>query len=116
MKPFEIAETYIQLRKKCVPTSWADTVLRINELLFAPLLVLFLLFTRNLDLMMAFSSASRIYESWTDWIAYHNPRFDVQTMFLTTMAVGGPFIRTNDPTYMPYVFADAVTRTELRSA
>jgi hypothetical protein len=25
--------------------------------------------------------------------------------------VGGPFIRTNDMAYMPYVFADAVVRT-----
>lgn len=112
MTPFEIAETYIQLRTKCVPTSWADTVLQLNELLFAPLLVLFLLFTGGLDLMMAFSSCMRIYESWTDWIAYNNLRFVVQTMFLKTMAMGGPFIRTNDPTYMPYVFADAVTRAE----
>jgi hypothetical protein len=109
---FEVAETYIQLRKKCVPTSWADTVMQTNELLFAPLLLLFLLFTGNLDIFMAFSSASRIYEAWTDWIAYNNLRFAVQTMFLKTVAMGGPFIRTNDPTYMPYVFADAVTRSE----
>jgi hypothetical protein len=112
MTPFEVAETYIQLRKKCVPASWADTVLLINELLFAPLLFLFLFLTGNLDIFMAFSSASRIYEAWTDWIAYNNLRFVVQTMFLKTARVGGPFIRTNDPTYMPYVFADAVMRTE----
>jgi hypothetical protein len=116
MTPFEVAETYIQLRTKCVPTSWADTVLRINELLCAPLLILFLLFSGSLDIFMAFSSASRIYESWTDWIAYNNLRFEVQTMFLQTMAAGGPFIRTNDPTYMPYVFADAVMRTQPRWA
>ena len=112
--PFEIAEAYIQLRKKCVPKSWADTVLQLNELLFAPLLVLFLFFTGGLDLMMAFSSAMRIYESWTDWIAYNNLRFVVQMMYLKTMAAGGPFIRTNDPTYMPYVLADAVMRIEHR--
>lgn len=112
--PFEVAESYLQLRTKCVPTTWADTVLRINELLIAPLVMLFLLFTGNLDIFMAFSSLSKLYEAWTDWIAYHNLRFAVQTMFLTTMAAGGPFIRTNDPTYMPYVFADAVMRTEPR--
>lgn len=113
--PFTIAESYIQLRTKCVPKTWADTVLRINELLVAPLLCLFLLFTGGLDIFTGFSSLSRIYESWTDWIAYNNLRFVVQTMFLKTMAMGGPFIRTNDPTYMPYVFADAVMRTELHS-
>jgi hypothetical protein len=36
---------------------------------------------------------------------------EVQLMFLHMAKVGGPFIRTNDLTYMPYVFADAVVRT-----
>ncbi len=109
---FEVAESYIQLRTKCVPTTWADTVLRINELLVAPLLFLVLLFTGRMDIFMAVSSLSKLYEAWTDWIAYNNLRFVVQTMFLKTMAMGGPFIRTNDPAYMPYVYADAVTRSE----
>lgn len=112
--PFTIAETYIQLRKKCVPTTWADTVLRFNELVVAPIVLLFFLFSGTLDIFMAFSSLSKLYESWTDWIAYNNLRFVVQTMFLKTMLAGGPFIRTNDPTYMPYVFADAVMRVESR--
>ncbi len=115
MTPFELAETYIQLRKKCVPTTWADTALLVNELLFAPILFCFLLFTGNLDIFMGFSSLSRIYEAWMDWIRYNDARFLVQDMFLVTMSAGGPFIRTNDPQYMPYVFADAVTRTQLRS-
>lgn len=112
MTPFEVAETYIQLRRKCVPTTWADTVLQLNELVVAPLLLLVVLFTGSLDLMMAVSSCMKIYEAWTDWIAYNNLRFVMQTMALKTMAAGGPFIRTNDPTYMPYVFADAVMRIE----
>lgn len=110
--PFTVAEEYIQLRKKCVPKTWADTILRFNELIIAPIVLLFFLFTGTLDVFMAFSSLSRLYESWTDWVAYNNLRFVVQSMFLKTMWMGGPFIRTNDPEYMPYVFADAVMRGE----
>jgi hypothetical protein len=35
-------------------------------------------------------------------------------MYLKTMQIGGPFIVTNDPEYIPYVFADAVTRHDMR--
>jgi hypothetical protein len=113
--PFVIAEEYIQLRKKCVPKTWADAILRFNELVVAPFVLLFLVFSGSLDIFMAVSSLSKLYESWREWISYNNLRFDVQSMFLRTMVVGGPFIRTNDPDYMPYVFADAVMRTEPRS-
>jgi hypothetical protein len=37
-------------------------------------------------------------------------KLEVQQMFLTTMVHGGPRIVTNDPDYMPYVYADAVFR------
>jgi hypothetical protein len=38
----------------------------------------------------------------------------MQRMELQARRVGGPFISTNDPTYMPYVWADAVTRPQRR--
>jgi hypothetical protein len=37
-------------------------------------------------------------------------------MFLYSQSVGGPFIVTNDTTYMPYVFADAVYRVPVGMA
>ena len=37
-------------------------------------------------------------------------------MFLYSQSVGGPFIVTNDPIYMPYVFADAVYRVPVGMA
>lgn len=112
--PFTLAEDYIQLRRKCVPASWMDTAMQCNELLLAPVVLLFLFFTGSLDVIMALSSLSKLYESWSEWCRFEHLRFVVQDMFLTTMSAGGPFIRTNDPEYMPYVFADAVMRVAQR--
>ena len=55
----------------------------------------------------------KTYQVWKDYTEYTSLRFEVQNMMLYCQVVGGPFIVTNDPTYMPYVYADAVQRTSL---
>jgi hypothetical protein len=110
MKAFEVAERYIQLRRKWAPKSRADVMQRINDLILSPLITIFLLLSRQGDLWMAISGIVSVFFAWKEWLEYQSLRFQVQHMFLHTAAVGGPFIRTNDPEYMPYVFADAVYR------
>lgn len=60
------------------------------------------------------SSTMTVYSAWSEWIKYNNLKLDVQQMFLSTMSSGGPQIVTNDPDYMPYVYADAVFRLNER--
>lgn len=112
--PFQIAERYIQLRKRCASPSWGDTVLQWNELIVGPILCIFSIFIGTSDLFGSVSSAIACYTAWSQWIEYNTVRLDVQQMFLTTMITGGPHIVTNDPTYMPYVYADAVIRASHR--
>jgi len=113
-KPFEIAERYINLRKRCLPESWGDTILYFNEMVMGPLITVFLLFMGSRDVLMVFSAITRAYSAWSDWEEYHVLRSKVQEMFLITMKNGGPKITTNDMTYLPYVFADAVVRLNER--
>ena len=108
--PFQLAERYIQLRKLCVSQTWGDTVMRFNEMIIAPIMTLFFVFARDRDLFATASSAIAVYRAWSEWIEYHDVRLKVQMMFLKMMAYGGPHIVTNDPDYMPYVYADAVIR------
>jgi hypothetical protein len=108
--PFVVAERYIQLRKVCVPDSWADTVTLFNDMILMPLITLFLLFVGLGDPIVLFTTTLKTYQVWKDYCEYTDLRFKVQQMFFICQAVGGPFIVTNDPTYMPYVFADAVVR------
>jgi hypothetical protein len=107
---FQTAERYIELRKKCVSQAWVDTIMRFNEMVIAPIITLFFIFTGNTDIFAILSSSVSVYRAWSEWLEYSDLRFEVQDMFLKTMASGGPQIVTNDPDYMAYVYADAVFR------
>lgn len=110
MTPFEIAERFIQLRKICRPLSIAETLTRISDMILMPMIIVFLMILKKSDIFMVVSAVTKAYQSWKTWFEYTDLRFQIQRMYLHTASVGGPFIVTNDPTYMPYVFADAVYR------
>jgi hypothetical protein len=110
-KPFQTADRYIQLKKKCDPKTWFETATLISDMIVMPLITLFFIFSGQADPMTAAMTALKAYQVWKDYTEYTILQFEVQSMFLYCQTVGGPFIVTNDPTYMPYVFADAVQRT-----
>ena len=112
--PFATAERFLQLQKICASPSWGDTAIRFNEMIVAPMVAIFCALTGDKDLFMLGSAAMTAHRAWTEWLEYQSLRFEIQRMYLATMASGGPQIVTNDPTYMPYVFADAVTRLKKR--
>jgi len=109
-QPFKTAERYIQLRKVYAPISWAESITRMNDMILMPIISFFLLFIRAEDVITVGFTLIKAYQVWKEFTEYTQLRFDVQRMFLYSQSVGGPFIVTNDPTYMPYVFADAVYR------
>lgn len=53
------------------------------------------------------------YNAWVGFLEFSELRYWLQLTYLKTMLLGGPFITTNDPEYLPYVYADAVTRLEM---
>ena len=85
-------------------------MIQINEMILAPLISLTFLGLQSLDLVSALTSALSVYRAWSRWIEYSSLRFEMQRMYLQTMSYGGPQIVTNDPEYLPYVYADAVVR------
>jgi hypothetical protein len=109
--PFKTAEDYIQLRKKYTPNTWAETMTIMSDMIIMPVIALFLLLTNQVDIFLLVSTVVKAYQCWVEYEHYMNLQSQVQMMFLHMSRVGGPFIRTNDMAYMPYVFADAVVRT-----
>jgi hypothetical protein len=85
-------------------------MIRLNEMLIAPLISCFFLFLGEGDFLMIVSAATTAYRAWSEWIEFEDLRFQVQNMYLLTMAAGGPFISTNDTDYQAFVYADAVVR------
>lgn len=106
---FKTAERFLVLQKKCRPQSWADTIRRINEMILTPLITLFFIFTKQADLLSIIPSVFSTVQAWREWLDYQEHRFAIQRMYMKTMQLGGPNIRTNDMTYMPYVFAHTLT-------
>ena len=114
-KPFQVAERYIHLRKKCAPSTWTDTFHLMSDMILMPILTLFLLFSRLADPLTVGMNALKSFQVWKDYIEYTSLRFEVQRMLVYCQSVGGPFIVTNDTAYMPYVYADAVQRGMAKS-
>jgi len=111
MSSFAIAEQYIQLKRKCLPKSWADTILRINEMILTPLITICLFFIGESGILSILPVLVHTYRAWKEWTQFSDLRFKMQKMYLQTLLLGGPFIVTNDPEYLPYVYADAITRS-----
>jgi hypothetical protein len=112
--PFAIAERYIQLRSIYAPESWGDVMMRINELILTPLITIFFIFLDGSDFMTVLPAFANTVRNWISFLDYQRLRFVMQRMYLQTMVMGGPFIVTNDPKYLPYVYADAVVRRDMR--
>jgi hypothetical protein len=87
-----------------------------NDMILIPIISFFLLLIHAEDLITVAFTMMKSYQVWKEFTEYTDLRFQVQRMFLYSQSVGGPFIVTNDPTYMPYVFADAVYRVPVGMA
>lgn len=87
-------------------------MVRLNEMLLAPILAFFFAFLGQGGFMKVISAATTAHKAWSEWIEFQDLRFQVQRLYLVSTMVGGPFIRTNDPEYEPYVYADAVVRAQ----
>lgn len=106
--PFRIAEQLVQSQRD---TSWVHTLESIKDRILLPWMVLYFILRGNPSLVMTVSTLFRAYQSWRSFLSLQEARFTLQRMKMYSILVGGPFITTNDPTYMPYVYADAVMRT-----
>lgn len=84
--------------------------MRINELIITPLITIFFILIEEIDFIGVISALFSTVRAWMDYMKFCTLRFDMQMMYLQTMRMGGPFISTNDPDYLPYVYADAVVR------
>ena len=103
---FQTAERYIQLSNTWEATDAYSRIKHINEMILMPLIAAIMS-----DPLFFFTS---FMTAWGAWVEYAELTFTMQRMQLEAVRRGGPFIVTNDPTYMPYVWADAVTRKRVR--
>ena len=111
---FQTAERYIQLTKVWETDEWVPLIKHINEMILMPLIAFFSYCAGYSDIRFCLSTFVGATSAWTEYAEFVELKFVMQRMELQARRVGGPFISTNDPTYMPYVWADAVTRLSAR--
>jgi len=107
---FQTAERYIQLSNVWETGEWVPLIKHINEMILMPLIAFFSYSVGYSDVMFCLTTAVGAMNAWSDYTEFIELKFAMQRMELQARRIGGPFISTNDPTYMPYVWADAVTR------
>ena len=111
---FQTAERYITLSASWDTPEFYPRIKHINEMILMPLIA-FITYSMNLsDPLFFFTSFMTAWGAWVEYAEYVELSFTMQRMQLEAYRRGGPFIVTNDPTYMPYVWADAVTREQVR--
>jgi len=108
--PFKVADRFIAIRDICLPPTWTSQMQRLSDMIVMPLITLCLFFTGSSDIFVLLSTAATTYRVWAEWVEYTELRFVMQRMRMRMAQVKGPFIVTNNPKYMPYVWADAVVR------
>lgn len=111
---FQTAERYIQLSNVWETGEWVPLIKHINEMILMPLIAFFSYSVGYSDVMFCLTTAVGAMNAWSDYTEFIELKFAMQRMELQARRIGGPFISTNDPTYMPYVWADAVTRVSAR--
>ena len=107
---FQTAERYITLSTSWDTTEFYPRIKHINEMILMPLIAFFSYWMDYSDIMFCLSTFASAMSAWTEYAEFVELKFTMQRMQLQARRAGGPFIVTNDPTYMPYVWADAVTR------
>ena len=89
-------------------------MIQMNELVITPFITIALVLLEKLDFLSVLSTAFRTVQAWMEWLEYNDLRFQMQQMYLLTMQTGGPQIVTNDPKYLPYVYAHSVVTHGMR--
>jgi hypothetical protein len=68
------------------------------------------LYTKKLPSMLSLFGLIKAFQLWTEWYEYKNVKSRVVEWKHIVDASGGPFISTNDTSYMSYVYADGMQR------
>jgi len=108
---FEKAEEYISLHAKFNPESFISKVSLWIEMVAGPLMTIVMaIIEQKPPSMFSMLSFYNCLNTWLDWFDYKQLQYEVGEWIKIVRSIGGPFIRTNDPLYQPYVYADNMQR------
>jgi hypothetical protein len=103
---FTLAHEHIDLEKIFLPEDLLDFCVLLFDLILYPVWILFSGQPSVMDMFPLLKCG----QLWRDLFRYQELSAELWYWKIIVKLVGGPWISTNDPTYHPLVYADAMTR------
>ena len=105
---FVEADEFIELAKTFAETSWWTML----DMVFPVIGLVHCVMAKSLPDIFFFLNVYKSMKLWIQWFRYRELKHQINEWREIVNAVGGPYISTNDPTYLPYVFADGMQRLQ----
>jgi hypothetical protein len=105
-KYFALADEYIGLQQLFKTDTFYEKLSLFMELVGSFLMSL-LFRSSSMNLSVSFY---KTFMKWKEYIRYLNLKEQISEWKQIIKSVGGPYISTNDETYLPYVYADGMQR------
>ena len=104
---FAEAELFVTLTEKFLVPSWETWF----EMILSPVfMIIMCVATRSPPDILSAMSTYKTIQVWIEWFKYRAVRARLIQWKQIVDASGGPFISTNNPNYMAYVYADGMQR------
>ena len=104
---FAEAEDFVTLTEKFLVPGWDVWF----EMILSPLImVLMCIYTRSPPDILSAMSIYKTIQIWLEWLKYKTVKARLMEWKQIVDASGGPFISTNNPNYLAYVYADGMQR------
>ncbi len=107
-KYFVEADEFVELAKTFMSISWWT----ILDMLFPIVGIVHCIVTKSLPDIFFILSVYKSVQLWIQLFRFYALKRQIIEWREIVNATGGPFISTNDPTYLPYVFADGMQRLQ----
>jgi hypothetical protein len=108
---FAKAEEYVTLQKEFIKESLFEIILFwVDTIIYPAFQILSLLWKRELPSMFSVFSFQKTFDKWVRWFRFKTLSSELKEWVEIVKSVNGPFIRTNDPDYHVFVYADGMQR------
>jgi hypothetical protein len=107
-KYFNEADEFVHLAETYAPLSWWTLM----DMWFPLVTLVGCILTKSFPDLFFVLGVYKAMNLWVGYFRFHALKKQIVEWRDIVDAYGGPFIATNNPTYLPYVFADGMQRLQ----
>jgi hypothetical protein len=108
---FTKAEEYVTLQKEFIQDSLFEIFLMWFDMIIYPVIqIISFLWKNETPSIFSVFSFQKTFDKWVRWFRFKTLSSELKEWVEIVKSVNGPFIRTNDPDYHVFVYADGMQR------